>query len=204
MTARARAGGRRAALPCLALAALAACDYFGGRHHQASASHAPTSAATATHAVKAADPLADMVAAVSLTSGKAPIEVKFALRQQPEIGQPTQLDLALVPTTRFERITVSFRVDDGLAVSDGAHWDPIDRPEVGVPLAHTLTLVPGHDGIFNLTAIVLTDTDTDSTARTFLIPLVAGTGLAADAGTTPATAPVTNGSTNATESPRTR
>jgi hypothetical protein len=190
-------------LPCLALAALAACDYLPGRHHQAPASHAPTSGATATQVAQAADPLAEMVTAVSLATGKAPIEVKFALRQQPEIGQPTQLDLVLVPALRFQRITVSFRADDGLAVSAGAHWDPIERPEVGVPLAHSLTLVPGHDGIFNVTAIVLTDTDTDSTARTFLIPLVAGTGFAADAGT-PAGAPGANGSTGLTESPRTR
>jgi hypothetical protein len=192
-------------LPCLALAALAACDYLPGHHHQAPASHGPTSTA-ATHVAQSADPLADMVAAVSLTNEKAPIGVKFALRQQPEIGQPTQLDLVLVPASRFQRITVSFHADDGLAVSEGAHWDPIERPEVGVPLAHSLTLVPGHDGIFNLTATVLTETDTDATARTFLIPLVAGTGFAADAGT-PAAAPAatgTNGSTDSTESPRTR
>jgi hypothetical protein len=189
-------------LPCLALVALAACDYLPGHHHQAPASHAPTAAA-ATHVAQAADPLADMVAAVSLTNEKAPIGVKFALRQQPEIGQPTQLDLALVPASHFQRITVSFHADDGLAVSEGAHWDPIERPEVGVPLAHSLTLVPGHDGIFNLTVTVLTETDTDATARTFLIPLVAGTGFAADAGT-PATAPGANGSAAATESPRTR
>jgi hypothetical protein len=189
-------------LPCLALAALAGCDYLGGKHHQAAAPHAPASAATAS-VDRTADPLADMVTAVSLASGKAPIEVKFALRQQPEIGQPTQLDLALVPASRFQRITVSFRADDGLVVSEGAHWDPIERPEVGVPLAHSLTLVPGHDGIFNLTATVLTETDTDSTARTFLIPLVAGAGFAAETGT-PAAAPGKSGSTDSTESPRTR
>jgi hypothetical protein len=156
-----------------------------GRRAKAVQAHARVSSANGL------DP--DSVAAVGLGKESGPIEVKFVLHQKLAPNQPAPVDVAIVPTSNLERVTVSFRSDDGLQVSNGGHIDPIEHPEPNVPITHTVTVVPDRDGIFNLTATVLIDTDTESMARAFSIPLIAGTGLpasdaapASDAGHTPA------------------
>ena len=135
----------------------------------------------------------DLVNAVGLGKDAGPVELKFALRQKITPNQPAAVEVAILPTVAVDRLTVSFRSEDGLQVSEGAHVEPIERPEPHVPIRHTVTVVPDRDGIFNLTATVLIDTDTGSMARGFSIPLVAGNGLKAadavmpsDAGHTPA------------------
>jgi hypothetical protein len=121
----------------------------------------------------------DLVNAVGIGKEPGPVELKFMIHQKLTPGQPGSVDVTLLPTSSIERLTVSFRPDDGLQVSAGAHVDAVDHPEPNVPISHTVTVVPDRDGIFNLTATVLIDTDTVSMARTFSIPLIAGAGLQA-------------------------
>ena len=142
-------------------------------------------AANAAH-----NPNADLVNAVGVGQNAGPVELKFVLHQQLTPNQPGTVEVAILPTTNVDRLTVSFRADEGLQVSEGAHVDPIDRPEPQMPITHLVTVVPDRDGIFNLNATVLIDTDTQSVARAFSIPLIVGSGLNAapmsDAGHTPA------------------
>ena len=135
----------------------------------------------------------DMVSAVGVGRDASPVELKFALHQALTPNQPGTVEVAIVPVTSVDRLTVSFRSDDGLQVSEGGHVDAIERPEPQMPIVHTVTVVPDRDGIFNLNATVLIDTDTQSVARAFSIPLIAGSGLKAadspqmsDAGHSPA------------------
>ena len=136
---------------------------------------------------------ADLVNAVRFGQDAGPVELKFVLHQKLTPNQPGTVEVAILPTTNVDRLTVSFRADEGLQVSEGAHVDPIDRPEPQMPITHMVTVVPDRDGIFNLNATVLIDTDTQSVTRAFSIPLIAGSGLNAadavpmsDAGHTPA------------------
>jgi hypothetical protein len=119
----------------------------------------------------------DMVVAVSNGTGTSvPVEVRFALRERPEIGKAAELDLEMVPSAPVDRLIASFYAEPGLTLSDGAQPAERDRPEPGVPISHRLTIVAQHDGIFYVNATVLADFNNDSVAHTFTIPVIAGAG----------------------------
>ena len=164
--------GRLLALACAAICALSACSLRGNAASQ------PTVAASA--AKRAAHPAAahgtDMVAAVSSGKSSLPVDVKFELRQRPEVGQPAELDLLVIPSGQLDRLLTSFHAQDGVAIRSGAAPSVQDRPEPGVPIAHTLTIVPQQDGIFYVDATVLADWGGESIGHTFIIPVIAGAG----------------------------
>jgi hypothetical protein len=165
---------RALALGCAVLCGLAACGWPGehGAGHAVAA--ATASSASPQHAPRADS---DMVSAVSAGKGGGlPVDVKFALRQRPEVGQSAELDLIVIPSAPLDRLMTSFRAEEGLTLSDGAQPSVQDRPEPGVPIPHALTIVPKQDGIFYVDATVLADSGTESIARTFTIPVIAGGG----------------------------
>jgi hypothetical protein len=118
-----------------------------------------------------------MVAAVSASKTPGAIDVRFRLSAKPTVGQPVNIELALTPTVELESVLARFRASDGLELTQGAETQRYERPAVGTGLSHTVTVVPKSDGIFNVTATVLTDTSTNSIASTYTIPLIAGAGL---------------------------
>jgi hypothetical protein len=120
----------------------------------------------------------DMVAAVSAAHGQSGIvELKFALAKRPAVGEPVDIDLALTPTVGLERLFARFQASEGLQVVSGGETEHFERPEKDVPVHHKLTVTARADGIYYITAVVLADSATDSIARTFSIPLIAGQGL---------------------------
>ncbi len=161
------------ALACVVSCGLSACGASGdhGALHPVGA--APGSSAAPQRAPRAD---ADLVTAVSAGKGGLPVDVRFALRQRPEVGQSAELDLVMIPSAPVDRLMTSFHAEDGLTLSDGAQPRVDDRPEPGVPISHALTIVPKQDGIFYINATVLVDSGTESIARTFTIPVIAGAG----------------------------
>jgi hypothetical protein len=118
-----------------------------------------------------------MVAAVSSSKTPGNVELRFTIPERPQIGQRTQIELSLIPTVELERLVARFQVPDGLELVSGSETPRVDRPAPGAEISHTLVVVPKSDGIFNITAVVLTDSATESVSRTFSIPLIAGAGL---------------------------
>lgn len=139
--------------------------------------HAPAPAAAVQQASRPS-PDRDMVSAVSNSKGigDVPVEVKFALRERPEVGKPAELDLEMIPSAPLDRLIAVFHAQDGLSVNSGAGPVQLDRPEPGVPISHRLTIVPQHDGIFYVDTTVLADFGSQSIGRTFTIPVIAGSG----------------------------
>ncbi|MDB6090349.1 MAG: hypothetical protein JWN85_3133 [Gammaproteobacteria bacterium] len=148
-----------------------------------------TESSTAAHGKKTAakpkalaDPArrdpADMVAAVSATKTGAPVQLKFELRQRPGVGQPLDVDIALIPGSPLvERVYAKFQPGEGMDLLDGGDLAPVEKPAEGVPIRHTVRVLPKRDGIFTVTATVGVDSATDSVARAFAIPVIAGEGL---------------------------
>jgi hypothetical protein len=177
---------RAAALSSLAVcAALAACGSSspagsagsGGSSFPHLKSMAVKRPAAAHAAAKPMVPgSADFVAAVGGGKSAVPVEVRFALRDRPEVGKPVELDVEVTPTAPLGRLVTSFHAEDGLAIERGGAASETDRPEPGMPLSRALTIVAQHDGIFYVSATVLVDAGADSTARTFTIPVIAGAG----------------------------
>lgn len=125
---------------------------------------------------------ADMVAAAS-TAKTGPVELKFDLRDRPEVGQPLDVDVALVPAQpNIDRVQVKFQAEDGLELVSGGDVEPIEKPADGVPIRRTVRVVPHRDGIFALSAVVSTDSANSSGSRTFSIPVIAGRGLSDSSG----------------------
>jgi hypothetical protein len=131
---------------------------------------------------KAANPgqedLSEMVAAVNASRLPAPMQMRFTLAQRPELGQPTDLYVALVPGLPSpDSVSISFQGSDGVDIVEGATMDKVDKPVEGTPLRHALKILPKRDGIFAVTAVVSTDLASQTTTRTFAIPVITGAGL---------------------------
>ncbi|HZO21824.1 MAG TPA: hypothetical protein VFB37_04910 [Steroidobacteraceae bacterium] len=122
--------------------------------------------------------LTEMVAAVSATKAGPPVEMRFALQQSPQVGQPVAVSIALVTSApALDSVSASFQASDGLDIVEGAESPRVDRPVPGTPLRHVLRIVPKRDGIFAVTAVVTVDSSNQHSTRTFLIPVIAGEGL---------------------------
>jgi len=129
----------------------------------------------------------DMVAAPT-SSKSGLIGLKFALLQKPEVGKPVDIHVAFVPTVAgLERFTATFMGSDGLELRGGAQTPTYEKPAPTGSINHTLTVVPSADGIFFVTATVVTDAEHLSVTRTFNIPLIAGEGLSAPSSKQPPT-----------------
>jgi len=125
------------------------------------------------------EPLSDMVAAVSGSKAGPPVDLKFSLPVRPEVGQVTDIDVAVVPLEPVpDNVSVSFQVVDGLEIVDGSQLDRVEKLTGGTPIRHVVKILPKRDGIFVVSCVVSVDSANESLSRTFSIPLIAGEGLA--------------------------
>lgn len=125
--------------------------------------------------------LAEMVSAVSSGKPSNDLQLKFALRSRPVVGQPVDVDLALIPGQDLDRVYTTFQGSEGLEVTTGAKTDEIERPPVGVPISYTITIVPRREGVLSVSAAVLADFSSESITRTFAIPVIADSGTSSGA-----------------------
>jgi len=121
--------------------------------------------------------LGDMVAAVSAAKGP-PVELKFSLPVRPEVGQVTEIDVALIPSQPLpDSVSISFQVVDGLEIVEGAQMERIEKLTAGAPIRHVVKVLPKRDGIFAITAVVAFTASNVESNRTFAIPVIAGIGM---------------------------
>jgi hypothetical protein len=121
--------------------------------------------------------MAEMVAAVSGATG-APIEMKFMLLQKPNVGERMAIRLAVIPVSKLESVLATFQAGEGLELVSGEAMPQVSRPVPGVPLMHTVGIIPKRDGIFTVSAVVQADAADQSITRSFSIPIIAGAGIA--------------------------
>jgi hypothetical protein len=168
-------GWRVAALvtACL-VACLAACGSSdkegGGLLHGKSAKDKKPAAV-------AADPTADMSAAVSAVKGPSPVTVKFQMPDRPQPGQPLAVEFVLIPDASVQSLAAKFEGDEGLAVVSGDQVPAVEKPAANVPIRHTVTVLPKSDGVYTVTATLTVATEEETKGRVYSIPLIAGNGL---------------------------
>lgn len=163
---------------------LGACGYFGGSQAPPAAHVQPKA-----HAVPmdpAAKALAAMVEAVGPSGAQSPVELRFSIRNRPQVGQDDEIDYALVPQAPgLETIRLVFGALNGLQV---VSHDPALRaikPPIGVPIFGSVTVRPVKAGLFTLAAAVAVETPTQSVVWPFTIPVIAGEGPAQTAASQP-------------------
>jgi hypothetical protein len=174
--------GRNLGLSVTLAALLAACGSSGDSAKPAAAKPVARKTVSATDEL-----LRSMVSAVAATKPSAvPIQVKFDLRDRPLVGQPVDLDLAIVPmSASVDRVSGKVEGEDGLEVVDGAQIAATDRPAEGSPIRQSVKVLPKQEGIFTVHAVVTVDAAGQTSTETYAIPLIA----AAAATTAPARAP---------------
>jgi hypothetical protein len=118
-----------------------------------------------------------MVSAVGAGKPGAEIDLKFDLRGAPVVGEPVDIDVALIPVYELNQVYATFQATDGLEITKGDKTPHIEHPQIGVAISHTVTIIPRRDGIFYVSAVVLADSATESITRAFSIPVIAGTGV---------------------------
>lgn len=123
------------------------------------------------------DTVADMVSAVSASKAGPPVELKFALHTRPEVGQVTDLDVAVIPHAPVpESISASFQIAEGLEIVEGSQLERVDKLVDGTPIRHVVKILPKRDGIFAVTVVVSFVQANLDQARTFSIPVITGQG----------------------------
>ena len=144
-------------------------------------SNTPVSHHTASHKpVRAADAHSrNMVGAVADPKGDpVPLQVRFELRSRPQPSQPLDVDLEITPVSAsVDRVSASLHGEDGLELVDGAQLTPQDRPPEGVPIEHSVRVLPKREGIFTLSALVIVDSGGQSVREIYSIPIIAGAGI---------------------------
>jgi hypothetical protein len=166
--------------PAAALcAALAATLLLGGcEPEDPNASSTPSTSSelkSGSRAPKSAK--GDLVAAVSAKPGGGMVELGFAIQKRPKVGEPVEIEFAITPSIDLEHVFARFQVGEGLQIVAGGETEHLEHPAKGVPLSHIVTILPKADGIFYVTAVVLADSDKESVARTFTVPVISGQGL---------------------------
>jgi hypothetical protein len=137
-------------------------------------------AATVKKAASPADNLSpNLVTAVTTgKNGAALLQVRFELGARPEVGDPVDVDLVLVPAAdNIDRIVGTVQGDDGLEVVSGETIPPAEKPVFGTPIHQSLKVRAKRDGIFTLSALITIDSGGQSLAPIYTMPIIAGNGL---------------------------
>lgn len=149
---------------------------------QDSAASARAAAAAAKRAHSRGDVLAyALVGAVTSTkpgTPPIPVQVKFALRERPDLSQPVDIDIAIVPTaSNLDRISGTVEAEDGLELVGPAELAAADKPVENTPIQRTVKVMAKRDGIYMLTASVSVDISGQISTQIFTIPVIAGQGI---------------------------
>jgi hypothetical protein len=199
------AAGALLSLSLLTAGLLACGSHSSSAGAARAAAKAGGASAAATSRPGAADPSAadETVSAVAAGRSNNAFHLRFDVRSHPGAGEPVDIDVVLTPMSEFDRVQVMFRGNEGIEIRSGAQMPPVEKPEIDVPLHHTLTVVPKSEGIYSISAVVLSDSSEGSVSRAYAIPLIAGAGLPEQA-PDPGAAPAAQGAppTAATEPPQ--
>jgi hypothetical protein len=162
-------------LLCAAVAmAVAACSRDSGSVPAPAVTHVKPKAPVAPKAgATAAEQTAGMVQAASQGKSTVPVELKFDIAQRPKVGQPLDVNLALI--AQIEASPATIRVDgaDDVSVASGASQFDIPSAEVGEVYRETVSVTPNAEGVVVLGVTVSLKHDDVVDQRVFSIPIIA-------------------------------
>jgi hypothetical protein len=179
---------RRVEGKLIGLLAATACGLLGACSHSSGDGgtplvkrHSPGAPGSSGAANTADTGPTDLVSAVSGGGGEGRVGLKFQLGQRPVSGQPLVITLRLTANQALDHLDVHFRADDGLELTQGADFDPPGQMEEGATVDHSLTLIPAHEGVYTVMATVTVGTAAEGVSHSFVIPVVVGAPVAAEA-----------------------
>jgi hypothetical protein len=120
-----------------------------------------------------AEQTAGMVQAANQGKSQLPVELKFDLGGRPKVGQPLEINLALVAQIDGGPAAIQVSDADGLTVAPGANQFDIPSAEAGEVYRHTVKVTPNTEGVLLLGVTVSLKHDDVAEQRAFSIPIIA-------------------------------
>jgi len=128
---------------------------------------------------------ADMVEAASEGKSQAPVTLKFDLLQRPTVGQPLQVELALLPQIAAELADIDVAGSDSLQVAAGDSRIEIASVDPAQVYRHQVTVTPTAEGMQFLSLKVSLKHDEMTDSREFSVPIIVAAAPAAAANQKP-------------------
>jgi uncharacterized lipoprotein len=158
-----------------AVAAVAACSHDST---PAPAPHTatqfkPKPAAAPPPGATAAEQTADMVQAAAQGKSQVPVELKYDITQRPKVGQPLDINLALIAQITASPATIQVTGADDVSVAAGAKQFDIPAEEAGEVYRETVNVTPNAEGVVLLGVTVVLKHDEIIDQRVFSIPIIA-------------------------------
>jgi hypothetical protein len=117
-------------------------------------------------------------AVASAKGGPVLFDVKFEVAGRPDVGDPVDLDLVLVPLNdTVDRFSGTVQGDDGLDVVAGDSIASIEKPASGTPIHQAVKVVARRGGIFTLTVNLSMSAAGVPLNTAYAVPIIAGNGM---------------------------
>lgn len=133
----------------------------------------PKTSAIANPGPTAAEQTTGMVEAAAQGKSSVAVELKFDIPQRPKVGQPLQVDLALIAQLSAAPATVQVSGADDLSVAPGSNQFEFPAEEAGEVYRHTVSITPNSEGVLLLSVTVVLKHDEVIDQRVFSIPIIA-------------------------------
>lgn len=156
-----------------ATAAVSACSKDTPAPASTAAPGAPLIAPEAKKGPSAAELTTGMVQAASAGKSQVPVELKFELTSRPKVGQPLDINLALISHIDAGAASLHVTAADGLNL--GTEGTELDLPaaQAGEVYRHSLRVTPTAEGILIVGVTVSLKHDEVTDQRIFSIPIIA-------------------------------
>ena len=107
---------------------------------------------------------------------EAPVDVRYRLLTTPQVGQPVQIEVSLVPLVDAASVGFKLRPDDGVLVASNMRSFTADAVGARIPQSQIVTVTPQREGRFyvNVDASIIVNGETKS--RVVIIPIQVGMG----------------------------
>jgi hypothetical protein len=106
----------------------------------------------------------------------APVDVRYRLLTTPQVGQPVQIEVSLVPLVDAASVGFKLRPDDGVLVASNMRSFTVNAAKARMPQSQIVSVTPQREGRFyvNVDASVIVNGEMKS--RVVIIPIQVGTG----------------------------
>ena len=155
------------------VAAMTACHGDTGAPPQAAPTPHVRAAPPAKKGPTAAELTAGMVEAVTQGKSQLEVQLKFDLRQKPTVGQPLEVDIAVMPQIDAGAAEVQITGGDGLTVAEGANQIELPNVQAQEVYRQSFKVTPTAEGVLLLGLTVSLKHDEMTESRAFSIPVIA-------------------------------
>jgi hypothetical protein len=161
----------RVLVPCTVLL-IGACHRDSGTPPPTAAPAPHIQVPVAKKGPTAAEQTSGMVEAPSQGKSNVAVQLKFDLQRRPTVGQPLEINVAVIPQIDADPAELQVTGGEGLTVAPGAAHFDLAAVESGQVYRQSLTVTPGTEGVLVLGLTVSLKHDDTTDTHAFSIPLI--------------------------------